>query len=326
MLLTTYNQLKIAQTMKKFALNKILLATTLLTLVSACSKDEEVKTSAPEGTQELVKQEEQNAAKLYQKARENLDNGYYKTAVENFQELEKLYPFSNLAPKSKVMSAYAYFKDEDYDSAISIIDNFTRLNPGNEDIGFMYYLKAMSYYQQITDIKRDQKVTQQAMEALEEIRSRFPGTDYDIDAKYKIALIRDHLAGKEMEIGRYYLNSNKPTAALNRFREVVEKYQDTPQIEEALYRLVEVNLIIGIKDEATKYASILGHNYPTSKWYKFALEVISQTGPVQVKEKGRAWLDFVSFGSKKEQTPAPKDFSPEQTEEDVDNVINKVFN
>jgi outer membrane protein assembly factor BamD len=313
-------------------MKKLILTASILALLSACSKDEEkLTTTAPEGSPELVKQEEANAAKLYEKARENLNKGYFKTAVENFQEIEKLYPFSNLAPKAKVMSAYAYFKDEEYDDAISLIDNFVRLNPGNEDVGFMYYLKAMSYYQQITDIKRDQKITQLALEALEEIRSRFPGTDYDIDAKYKIALIRDHLAGKEMEVGRFYLKKNQPTAALNRFKSVVEKYQDTPQIEEALYRLVETNLIIGIKDEATKYASILGHNYPSSKWYESALEIVNQSGPVEVKEKGKNWinylhLDKIGLGKKVEETPAPKEFSPEDSEKDVDNILNKVFN
>jgi outer membrane protein assembly factor BamD len=313
-------------------MKKLLFPALLSLLICACSSnddDKQISTAAPEGSQELVQQEEGKATRLYEKARENLDKGYYKTAIQNFQDIERLYPFSNLAPKAKVMSAYAYFKDEEYDEAIALIDNFVRLNPGNEDVSFMYYLKAMSYYQQITDIKRDQQVTKLALESLEEIRSRFPGTDYDRDAKFKIALIRDHLAGKDMEVGRYYLKQSKNNAALNRFQSVVRDYQDTPQIEEALYRMVEVNLMIGIKEEAVKYASILGHNYPSSKWYKYALGLVKETGSVDVQEKGGKWTDFITRSTNRapqnEITPSPAPLDLEQSEQNVDDVINKVF-
>lgn len=212
---------------------------------------------------------------IYAEAKENMENGSYAKASEVFQEIEKLYPFSALANKAKVMNAYSYYKDEEYDKAIDAIDTFVQFNPGSDEVMFMYYLKAICYYDRITDVKRDQDITRKAKETFEELISRFPDSRYARDAKYKLYLIRDHLAGKEMEIGRYYLKTDKPLAAMNRFKNVVRQFQETSMIEEALYRLVENNLMLGFDDEAVKYAAVLGHNYPDGKWYKRAYKLLN---------------------------------------------------
>ena len=212
---------------------------------------------------------------IYQEAKVYMDKGSYQKASDTFLEIERLYPFSQLANKAKVMSAYSYYKDEEYEKAIDAIDTFVQFNPGSEEVMFMYYLKAICYYDRITDTKRDQDITQKAKETFEELSSRFPDSRYARDAKYKLDLIKDHLAGKEMEIGRYYLKQEKPLAAINRFKHVVKNFEETSQIEEALYRLVETNLILGIDDEAVKYAAVLGHNYPSGAWYKKAYKLLN---------------------------------------------------
>jgi outer membrane protein assembly factor BamD len=205
---------------------------------------------------------------VYAEGRELLARGSYTKAIGLFQEVERLYPFSPLANKSKVMEAYAQYKDEEYEKAIALIDDFVQLNPGTEDIEFMYYMKAMCYYNRISDVKRDQGVTVKAQAAFAELTNRFPKGKYARDGEYKLDLIKDHLAAKEMEVGRYYQKQNNQLAAINRYKSVVKEYDDTQQIEEALYRLTEANTLLGLDQEALKYSTILGYNYPSSKWYK----------------------------------------------------------
>ena len=185
------------------------------------------------------------------------------------------------------MSAYSSYEAQDYDAAISSLDHFVKLYPNNELTPYAYYLTAICYYEQISDVGRDQKITEQALAALREVVRRFPDTEYARDAKIKEDLTLDHLAGKEMQIGRYYLKRDDTLAAINRFRNVVENYQTTSHVPEALHRLVEAYLKLGIKAEAMKYAAVLGANYPSSSWYRdsYKLMTVTQAKPVEKTEK-----------------------------------------
>jgi outer membrane protein assembly factor BamD len=166
------------------------------------------------------------------------------------------------------MTGYAHYKNLKYDEAVLALDHFIELHPGDENAAYAYYLKALCFYEQISDVGRDQKMTEMALDSLQQVVQRFPESKYSKDAALKIDLTRDHLAGKEMEIGRYYLERRQYQAAINRFQTVVTKYQTTTHVPEALHRLVECNLALGLLDEAHKNAAILGHNYPSSSWYK----------------------------------------------------------
>lgn len=234
---------------------------------------------------------------LYNSALTKLEARKYNAAVEDFQEVERQFPFSKWATKGQVMSAFAYYKDNEYGDVIAIVDRFTRLNPGNKDVAYMYYLKALSYYEQIADVRRDQGVTEQAMAALKEVVARFPESDYARDAKLKLDLTADHLAGKHMEIGRFYQKRAKYVAALNRFKDVAEQYQTTNHVEEALYRIVEIYLTLGVEEEAKKYAALLGHNYPDSKWYKYAFRLVAEKhdSPTEPSKATSAVIDFFTF-------------------------------
>jgi len=276
-----------------FTLSVLLLSLT----INGCSWFSDEKTGEEALKTEVTKK---SAEQLYTEAKELLGNGRYSKAVQSFKEIDRLYPFSDYAPKSRVMMAYSHYKDEDYDKAIAVIDNFVAINPGNAEVDFMYYLKGISYYDRISDVKRDQKITKNAKKALLEVVRRFPNTSYAKDSKFKIDLINDHLAGKEMEIGRYYLNSKKYIASINRFKEVINDYDDTPQVEEALYRLVETNLILGLSEEAVKYGSILGHNYPNGKWYNKAYKLLggSSRGSVSIDGDKLEARDLKTIGNK----------------------------
>tara|TARA_Y100001947_G_C10304429_1_gene288716 strand:- start:755 stop:1303 length:549 start_codon:yes stop_codon:yes gene_type:complete len=172
------------------------------------------------------------------------------------------------------MSAFSYYVAGDYNKTVASAQRFLSIHPGNKDAPYAYYLIALSYYEQISDVQRDQKVTEQALTALREVNRRFPQTQYAADARLKIDLVEDHLAGKEMEIGRYYQRSGRWIAAQIRFQNVVDTYQTTSHAPEALYRLVESSLALGIKPEAVKYAAVLGANYPGNEWYEKAYELI----------------------------------------------------
>lgn len=223
---------------------------------------------------------------LYAEADNELQQHHYKKAAEKFQDIERLYPYSDEATRAQLMTGYAYYRDSKYDDAELALERFIKLHPAHRDIPYAYYMRAISYYEQITDIERDQKITEEALAALREVVQRFPETSYARDARIKIDLTQDHLAGKQLEIGRFYQKRQDYTAAINRFREVVERYQTTSQVPEALHRLVETYLMLGIKTEAQKYASVLGHNYPDSKWYRrsFALLGKDAPKPEQIKD------------------------------------------
>lgn len=205
---------------------------------------------------------------LYKEARAALDNGEYKTAAKAFDEVERQHPYSEWATQAKLMSGYASYQAEDYFSAILTLDKFIELHPGHPDVAYAYYLRAVSHYEQINDVARDQDETEKAMEGFDEVIRRFPDTTYARDAKMKRDLTVDHMAGKEMEIGRYYLKQRQYNAALRRFATVIEKYQTTSFAPEALHRSVEAYVALGLPEQAQKMAAILGHNYPGSDWYQ----------------------------------------------------------
>ncbi len=216
---------------------------------------------------------------LYGLAKKRLDQGNYIEAAKIFDEVERQHPYSVWARRAQLMSAFSYYVGRQYTDSVSSAQRFLSIHPGNKDAPYAHYLVAMSYYQQIEDVTRDQRTTQQAADAFGELIRRYPQSRYASDARLKIDLINDHLAGKEMEVGRYYQRSGNWLAASTRFRMVVDDYQTTSHTPEALERLVESYLALGIPAEAKKAAAVLGANYPGSKWYKRAFALIQRHAP-----------------------------------------------
>ncbi|QXQ04949.1 outer membrane protein assembly factor BamD [Sphingosinicellaceae bacterium] len=213
---------------------------------------------------------------LYNVARDTMLKRQYKQAAAMYDEVERQHPYSVWARRAQLMSAYSYYVGRQYNEAIQSAQRFLSLHPGSREAPYAYYIVAVSYYDQISDVDHDQKITQQALDAMGELIRRYPNTDYAADAKLKIDLTRDHLAGKEMEIGRFYQDNRQYLAAVLRFRTVVEKYDTTSHIPEALHRLVECYLSLGIPEEAKKAAAVLGYNYPGSKWYDRSFALIGK--------------------------------------------------
>ena len=205
---------------------------------------------------------------MYNNAVDQLNAKHYADAGKKFDQVEENFPYSAWAVNAQLMEGYSKYLQNQYTDAIGALDRFIQLHPANKDIAYAYYLRALSYYEQIEDIQRDQKGTEQAMSALQEVVNRFPDSAYGRDARLKIDLCRDHLAGKEMAIGRWYESQHLYAAAINRFQRVVDVYQTTNHVPEALHRLTEMYLILGMPEEARRTASVLGHNYPGSKWYE----------------------------------------------------------
>lgn len=234
-------------------------------------------------------EEGQAVAALYNKGLENLQDGQYKTATKNFSELERQYPYSSWATKAIIMQAYTGYKRGSYDDAIVAANRFITLHPGHKDAAYAHYIIALSNFERINDVKRDQTSTQKALEALEEVQRRFPETAYAQDAGKKVGVARDHLAGKEMEIGRYYYGQGSYLAGINRFKRVVTEYQASSQTPEALYRLAEGYMSLGVVSEAQTAAAVLGHNYPNSEWYKDAYRLVSSDGQAPV-ENEQSWI------------------------------------
>ena len=235
---------------------------------------------------------EQPVETLYNNAMNAMQAGELSDAARLFDEVERQHPYSTWAAKAQIMAAYANYQNNRYDDAINALDRFIQLHPGNTDIAYAHYLRAISYYEQISDVGRDQRATQQALTALEEMVRRFPESRYSRDASLKIDLARDHLAGKHMEIGRYYLDQSEYLAAINRFRLVIKDYQTTTHVAEALHRLVEAYLALGVTDEAQSTAAVLGHNYPGSVWY--ADSYVLLTGiDLRPEENRDSWISRI---------------------------------
>ena len=216
---------------------------------------------------------------LYSAAKRTMEQQDYDSAAKLFDEVERQHPYSVWARRAQLMSAFSYYLARKYPDAISSAQRFVTIHPGNADAPYAHYLMAMSYYQQIEDVTRDQATTQQASNAFGELIRRYPQSRYAADARLKLDLINDHLAGKEMEIGRFYQRSGNWLAASLRFREVVDKYQTTTHTPEALERLVETYLALGLPEEARKSAAVLGRNYPDTYWYRQSLRLMLRHYP-----------------------------------------------
>jgi outer membrane protein assembly factor BamD len=220
-----------------------------------------------------------DAESLYTAAKDRLDRGDVQIAAALFDEVERQHPYSPWARRAQLMSAFSYYVASDYNKSIESAQRFLQIHPGNKDAPYAYYLIALSYYEQINDVDRDQAVTLQALSALQDVQRRYPNSEYASDARVKIDLVNDHLAGKEMEIGRFYERTGSWLAAQIRFQNVVEKYQTTSHTAEALFRLTETSLALGIPTEAQKYAAVLGSNYPGSVWYERAFALMQEHAP-----------------------------------------------
>lgn len=216
---------------------------------------------------------------LYAAAKEKLDNQQYVVAAALFDEVERQHPYSPWARRAQLMSAFSYYMAQKYNESIQSSRRFLSIHPGNKDAAYAYYLIALNYYEQISDVTRDQKISEQALAALGEVQRRYPNSRYAADATLKMDLVRDHLAGKEMEIGRFYQRRALWLASSLRFREVVDKFDTTTHAPEALYRLTESYLAMGVPEEAKKSAAVLGANYPGSEWYKRAYELMQKHAP-----------------------------------------------
>ena len=227
---------------------------------------------------------------LYNEAYNLAEGGSWKQAASLFDEVERQHPYSVWATKAQLMAAYSHYQVNEYDEALAALDRFIELHPGNRDIAYAYYLRALCFYEQISDVARDQSMTEDALEALQDVVKRFPDSSYARDARLKIDLTRDNLAGKEMDIGRWYQRQGEYLAAINRYRSVVEKYQTTVHVPEALHRLTESYLALGVVPEAQMAAAVLGHNYPDSEWYQdsYALLEGNQISPAR---SSGSWLD-----------------------------------
>lgn len=236
-----------------------------------------------------VKYFERPVEEIYNTALKELQKGRYFQAAEQFDEVERQHPYSVWARRSMLMAAYSNYQINEYDKAILAAQRFISLHPGNRDVVYAYYLVAISYYEQISDVGRDQKITAEALRALTEVVRRFPTSDYARDARLKIDLTNDHLAGKEMEIGRYYLKQHEYLAAINRFRIVVESFQTTSHVPEALHRLTESYVALGIIDEAQSAAAVLGYNYPGSDWYQDSYSLLTGKNIRPVENK-KSWI------------------------------------
>lgn len=237
------------------------LALALFLLTAACA-------SNPNSEDEIMTAEE-----LYNQGYQQMQDTAWSKAAATFEQLELDYPYSKWATKAKLMGAYSYYRDEKYDDAIIGLERFIQYHPGSKDIAYAYYMIGLCYYEQIVSSQKDQDNTAKARDAFNQLIARFPNSEYADDARSKMALIQDHLAGQEMEVGRFYLKSQNYLSALNRFNVVAKDYQTTPQIEEALYRLVEIYTILGLNDDASKSLKVLEHNYPKSIWLERALNI-----------------------------------------------------
>jgi outer membrane protein assembly factor BamD len=217
---------------------------------------------------------ERPANELYNQAMDDLASGDDKKAAKLFDEVERQHPYSSWATKAQLMAAYAHYRANEYDEAVAALDRYIELHPASPDVPYAYYLKGLSYYERISDIHRDQEMSEQARRVFEELANRYPDSEYARDARLKIDLCNDHLAGKEMVVGRYYLQRGYYLAAINRFKTVIDAYQTTTHVPEALLRLTEAYTALGINDEARKSAAVLGYNFPQTEWYADAYAIV----------------------------------------------------
>ena len=260
-------------------MNKIFLFIILFTLLVSCSKKEEFKES-------VIKEKSLDLQVLeaYQLGMKNLESGDVIYAAKKFNEAEILFPQSEWAPKSALMAAYSYYTQDYYGDTIAELERFIRVYPLSKNLDYVYYLLGVSYYEQIVDEKKDLQSIIKAKKYFEIVIQNYPNTNYSLDAEYKIELVNDTLAAKEMYIGRYYFDKKKWIPAINRFKTVIDNYDTTMYAEEALHRLVEVHYLLGLKDEAKKYANLLGYNYQSSIWYEKTYSIFDKRYEQKIKK------------------------------------------
>lgn len=283
------------RTSQNFAKGLLLLA--LAVASQGCSAGSAMKsllggTSSEALAPDLTKSDDQAVSDLYNSGLEALNSRSYKSAAKKFAEVERLHPYSKWATKALLMQGFANYQGNNYGDAVNACQRFIQLHPGHVDTPYAYYLVALSQYEQIADVTRDQSQTQTALDSLDEVSRRFPDSKYASDAKQKALLARDHLAGKEMEVGRYYLKKGSYLAGINRFKKVITDYQTSSQTPEALYRITEGYMALGVTSEAQTAAAILGHNFPRSQWYKDAYRLVSSNGSAP-QENQSSWISKV---------------------------------
>ena len=241
---------------------------------------------------------------LYLQGAQRLDKHQWIEAISYFDEVERQHPYSQWSRRAILMEAYAYYEANQYEDAVAAADRFVQLYPGSPQAGYAYYLKSVCYFEQIMDVQRDQGATLNALASLRDITQRYPKSDYALDAKVKIDMVNDQLAGKEMSVGRWYLRENQPLAAIGRFRSVVDskEFQRSSHTPEALYRLTEAYLTMGLTDEAKRNAAVLGYNYPGDRWYRDAYKLLASNGLKPMtppSEAGAKGPDSQEFAPKK---------------------------
>ena len=262
-------------------MNKFFLFIALFAILISCSKEEIKESIIKEKSLDL------QVLEAYQDGVKNLETGDVLYAAKKFNEAETLFPQSEWAPKSALMAAYAYYTQDYYSDTIAELERFIRVYPLSKNLDYVYYLLGISYYEQIVDEKKDLQSIIKAKEYFKIVSKNYPNTNYSLDAEYKIDLVNDTLASKEMYIGRYYFDKKKWIPAINRFRTVIDNYETTIYAQEALHRLVEVHYILGLKDEAKKYAKLLGYNYQSSKWYEKSYSVFDKEYKENVKKRDK---------------------------------------
>ena len=268
-------------------------ATLLLALslaLGGCAGDDEKETAYIERPVEDI----------YNEAMDYMEAGKYTTAAGAFDEVERQHPYSKWATKAQVMSGYAYYMNGDYDDAIVSLDRFIDLHPGHKDAAYAWYLKGLSYYEQISDVARDQRMTEGALVAFDNLVRRFPDSNYARDARLKVDLAHDHLAGKDMDVGRYYLRAGHHLAAIGRFRRVVDNWGTTTHVPEALHRLTEAYLALGVVEEARFTAAVLRHNFPDSEWYRDSWALLDSQDVLTAEERGMTQTAGVPGETRKE--------------------------
>ena len=262
-------------------MNKFFLFIALFAILISCSKEEIKESIIKEKSLDL------QVLEAYQEGVKSLETGDVLYAAKKFNEAETLFPQSEWAPKSALMAAYAYYTQDYYSDTIAELERFIRVYPLSKNLDYVYYLLGISYYEQIVDEKKDLQSIIKAKEYFKFVSKNYPNTNYSLDAEYKIDLVNDTLASKEMYIGRYYFDKKKWIPAINRFRTVIDDYETTIYAQEALHRLVEVHYILGLKDEAKKYAKLLGYNYQSSKWYEKSYSVFDKEYKENVKKRDK---------------------------------------
>jgi len=248
-------------------------------LMAGCASDEQM---AAQYVERPIEQ-------IYADAWTLIDRSAWLDAGRQFDEVERQHPYSVWSRRAILMSSFCYYQANRYQEAVDAANRFIQLHPGNKDVPYAYYLKAISAYEQVGDVERDQAKTEEALTALQDLIQRFPDTEYARDARLKVDLTRDHLAGREMNIGRFYLRQGEYLAAINRFHTVIDKYQTTTHTPEALERLTEAYLALGVVKEAQTSAAVLGYNYPGSRWYMDAYALLTEEDIAPVEDE-ESWI------------------------------------